>query len=99
MLANRDEVQIGKLGLVFLTDPTTGDTRAQPGRSHDPTSLLKRVTPAVARMLGSGAVEGHPCMNEPSHIRDASARSRDDDSLRAELAGLARDFAPVITEL
>jgi hypothetical protein len=38
-------------------------------------------------------------MNEPSDMSDASARPQDYAGLRAELAELASDFTPVITEL
>jgi hypothetical protein len=38
-------------------------------------------------------------MNEPSDMSDASARPQDYAGLRAELAELAADFTPVITEL
>jgi hypothetical protein len=53
-------------------------------------------------MLGSGEasqVDGHPRMNEPSDMSDALARPQDYAGLRAELADLASDFTPVITEL
>jgi hypothetical protein len=44
-------------------------------------------------------MEVHPRMNEPSDMSDTPARPQDYAGLRAELAELASDFTPVITDL
>jgi hypothetical protein len=62
------------------------------GRHQPPYALFRR-------LRGARELEVHPRMNEPSDMSDTPARPQDYAGLRAELAELASDFTPVITDL
>ncbi|WP_255506888.1 hypothetical protein [Mycobacterium sp. AZCC_0083] len=62
------------------------------GRRQPPYAFFRR-------LRGAGDLEVHPRVNELSGMSDTPAGPQDYAGLRAELAELASDFTPVITEL